>query len=727
MSIPLIIGASQQKRSGRPFIIKVNYASGFTVTLPLSGTCNFIVDWGDGAVGQITSPTDVDRIHTYASGGTYTITMTGTLQGFNGATAGMYEYIISVEQWGRTGFTYITMGVGGTTSCKRLVYTKGKLITSQTTFAYMFLGCSALTSCDVSEWDVSAITDFGLANWTSGMFSGCTALTSLDCSNWVFSTSSPVRFSAVFSGCSNLTTIGSTSAWNTSKFYSISAAFSGCAKLTTSSIDVSAWDTSNITTLMATFANCYKLTAIDVSSWNVTKCTQFGYVWGVGTFENCIKLTSLDLSGWVINTTSNVSMGRLVKNCTVLTTVGTISGWNMSKVTYLNSMFMFCPTLTSITLTNWNVSACTDFQNMFLGCTNAATIDVSGWTLNTTAASVLVQNMFSGCTALTSLDVTSWNTSKVTNTAGMFQGCNNTSFTSITGISGWDMSANTNMYNMFYGCTKLTTLDVSAWNVANVTRMTGVFTNCSSLATINVNSWNVTKCTDFGALHETGMFQSCVALTSLDLSGWVLNTSANVTFRGFLNGCTSLTSVGDLSGWNTSKVTDLNAMFQNCNNASFTTLNLANWNLSLCTTFISMFNNCNKLTSLTISGWTLNSSANIDMTSIFQSCAALTSIDITSWNMTKVTNTTNMFLYCSELLTLSVPSTLLRVDGNFARECGKITTCNFYPNTSPTVSGTPFTARGSSCVLHVPSGTSSYTTSPWNSSTYFAQPITKDL
>ena len=107
----MIAAAASQKRSGRPFIIKVNYASGFTVTLPLLNTAgynyNFIVDWGDGTVSQVISATDANRIHAYASGGTYTITMTGTLEGWSGDTIGLKEYIVEVAQWGRTGFKSI--------------------------------------------------------------------------------------------------------------------------------------------------------------------------------------------------------------------------------------------------------------------------------------------------------------------------------------------------------------------------------------------------------------------------------------------------------------------------------------------------------------------------------------------------------------------------------------------------------------------------------------------
>ena len=59
--------------------------------------------------------------------------------------------------------------------------------------------------------------------------------------------------------------------------------------------------------------------------------------------------------------------------------------------------------------------------------------------------------------------------------------------------------------------------------------------------------------------------------------------------------CTSLTTL-DLSGWDTSNVTDMNEMFNYC--TSLTTIKgLENFNTSKVTKMIRTFNNCNKITS----------------------------------------------------------------------------------------------------------------------------------
>ena len=252
MTIAMIAAASSQKRSGRPFIIKVNHTAGFTVTLPLVNghNYNFIVNWGDGAVGQVTAYNDADATHIYSGAGTYTITMTGTLEGWsiNNGT-GLKEYLTEITQWGRTGFKYLARGFYG---CTRLTACYGKLDLSQVAnVSWMFRYCSALTTLDVSDWDVSGVTTFG-DSADRGIFATCTGLTSLDCSKWRFSLSTLVNATGIFYGCSNLTTIGDVSGWNTERLNSLSHIFYGCSKL--QSLNVGGWDVSNVIYFSGTFA-----------------------------------------------------------------------------------------------------------------------------------------------------------------------------------------------------------------------------------------------------------------------------------------------------------------------------------------------------------------------------------------------------------------------------------------------------------------------------------------
>ncbi|HRP68839.1 MAG TPA: BspA family leucine-rich repeat surface protein [Turneriella sp.] len=74
------------------------------IRLPLnaSGSYNFTVDWGDGSANSIASAGDPAKVHTYASGGIYTIKITGQIDGFGFANSGEdNKKLLDISQWGQ--------------------------------------------------------------------------------------------------------------------------------------------------------------------------------------------------------------------------------------------------------------------------------------------------------------------------------------------------------------------------------------------------------------------------------------------------------------------------------------------------------------------------------------------------------------------------------------------------------------------------------------------------
>ena len=91
-----------------PFQIGVTVTAGQTFTLPIADygslVPNFVVDWGDSNSGTVTSSTDADRIHTYASSGTYTITISGLMPSFKvNNNSAIRLLITSIIDFGRVG------------------------------------------------------------------------------------------------------------------------------------------------------------------------------------------------------------------------------------------------------------------------------------------------------------------------------------------------------------------------------------------------------------------------------------------------------------------------------------------------------------------------------------------------------------------------------------------------------------------------------------------------
>ena len=166
-----------------------------------------------------------------------------------------------------------------------------------------------------------------------------------------------------------------------------------------------------------------------------------------------------------------------------------------------------------------------------------------------------------------------------------------------------------------------------------------IFSYFTNLLSINFNNFNTSKVTNMQY-----MFNKCSSLTNLDLSSF--NTSNVTDMTEMFFNCKFLTSL-DLSNFNTLKVTDMYGMFRSC--SSLTSLNLSSFNTSKVTDMGSMFNFCKQLTSLDLSGFnTLNVTI---MRMMFMSCSSLTSLDLGNFNTTNVTDMNNMFYSCSKLQT----------------------------------------------------------------------------
>ena len=124
------------------------------------------------------------------------------------------------------------------------------------------------------------------------------------------------------------------------------------------------------------------------------------------------------------------------------------------------------------------------------------------------------------------------------------------------------------------------------------------------------------------------------------------NTSNVTDMRDMFDNCSSLTSL-DLSNFNTSKVTNMNMMFYNC--SSLTSLDLSSFNTSNVTNMDSMFCNCSSLTSLDLSSF--NTSNVTNMRNMFYNCSSLTNLDLSNFNTSNVTDMGSMFNNCKKLTT----------------------------------------------------------------------------
>ncbi len=199
----------------------------------------------------------------------------------------------------------------------------------------------------------------------------------------------------------------------------------------------------------------------------------------------------------------------------------------------------------------------------------------------------------------------------------------------------------------------LETIDVSSLKTDRVTSMEGVFYDNGSLTSITgLDKWNTSNVTDM-----LGMFENCSQLQSLDLSSW--DTSKVTEMLGMFNSCSQLTIL-DLSGWDTRSVISMGAAFDSSNAANQSMfghcenlkqiIGIDSWDVSSLKYLGYMFWNCSQLTDLDLSSW---DTANVTyMGNMFGSCSQLSSVgDLSSWDTSSVTDMSWMFVFCSKLNT----------------------------------------------------------------------------
>ena len=179
-----------------------------SLTLPLNSgngsTFNCVVDWGDSSTSTITAVDDPDRIHNYASAGTYTVTITGTCEGWSFSDTGDRLKLTKIISFGSgasfAGFKDLAAGFHGCSNLTTLgsdpIKQSGSGVTN---FNYCFYGCTSLTSLPTDLFrDNTSATTFTYC------FYGCTSLTSLPTDFFRYNTNA-TGFYYCFNGCTSLT------------------------------------------------------------------------------------------------------------------------------------------------------------------------------------------------------------------------------------------------------------------------------------------------------------------------------------------------------------------------------------------------------------------------------------------------------------------------------------------------------------------------------------------
>ena len=578
---------------------------------------------------------------------------------------------------------------------------------------YMFHGCSALKSLDLTNFNTAKVTDMG------NMFYGCSALTSLDLTN--FNTANVEFMYYMFEGCSALKSLDLTN-FNTAKVTDMSFMFNGCSALT--SLDLTKFNTAKVVNMGNMFYGCSALTSLDLTNFNTANVTDMSFM-----FHGCSALTSLDLTNF--NTANVTYMDNMFNGCSALTSLD-LTNFNTAKVTHMNNMFEGCSALTTIYASDkFDTDNVRNSLDMFTGCkslkdysdsktdhtyANYGTIgyftpggcgyaefDLSSKTLTFRYKGVKPEGAYAlnegasepgWLTHKNEIKEVVFNASfanaRPTSCYYWFSSCKN--LTDIEGIENLNTENVTNMNSMFDRCSALTLLDLTNFNTAKVSDMSYMFMGCSALTTIFVSDKFVTNL----VTSSDNMFHMCINLIgAIEYDGSKSDhTYANyengyfspeggfhayaefnegtgtLTFRRGLSksaGAYDLNVGNNTPEWSTQKE-DINkvvfdASFANARPTSCykwfdmcTSLTeiegIENLNTEKVTNMGSMFSDCHVLNPLDVSNFDTQNVE--DMSCMFSNCEGLNSLDLSKFDTQKVTNMNSMFWNSSALTTIYV-------------------------------------------------------------------------
>ena len=164
-----------------------------------------------------------------------------------------------------------------------------------------------------------------------------------------------------------------------------------------------------------------------------------------------------------------------------------------------------------------------------------------------------------------------------------------------------------------------------------------LFKDFQSARSIDLSGADTSGVTDMSL-----MFCSCMDLISLNLTG--IDTSHVTTMSGMFMTCWSLETL-DVSGFDTSSCESFNAMFWQC--SCLDALDVSGFDTSKVTTMNGMFYECFQLGDLDLTGFDTSSVTNMQW--MFECCYGLESLDLKGFDTSNVTTMKKMFYKCTGL------------------------------------------------------------------------------
>lgn len=401
-------------------VFNTNLSSGTTITLPLQGTVDVTVDWGDGGSSQaINSAGNID--HKYTTEGEYTVKISGKLSqfgnGYSGDNTGYKnsEKLIKVTNFGDLG---IKSFLGAFYNALNLKEVPNTIPTTVTNISGMFYGAINFNDNNIGNWNVSNVENMEATFANAKKFNA-------DISNW--NVSKVTNMAGLFVVAINFNQ--DISGWKVGEVTDMSNMFLAAMKFNQ---DISGWDVQKVTNMDAMFQNAMEFNQ-DIGDWNVENVTNMKSL-----FDGAEKFNG-DISRWVVKNVK--SMKYMFRSANAFNQ--NIGNWNVSNVKDMKLMFAFTE-LFDQNIGSWKVDSVKNMSSMFY-MAKKFNQDISGWKVDSVKD---MSSMFEFAESFNQ-DIGNWTVSEVTNMKRMFVGA--TKFDQ--NIGNWDISNVANMDDMFNNVT----------------------------------------------------------------------------------------------------------------------------------------------------------------------------------------------------------------------------------------------------------------------------------
>src|SRR5690554_2355955 len=460
-------------------------AAGESITIPTAAgsVYNYDVDWESDGTWE-TGFTG-DATHTYATAGTYMVTIRGTFPRIYFNNTGDKNKIKAINQWGYQIWESMESAFHG---CSNLIYNSSTTpdLSAVTSMANMFTQAN-LFDADISNWDVSNVTDM------TDMFAGVTLPT--------------FYYDSLLTAWSNLTL------QNNVNFSAGSSHYCNSETARDNIINIYGWtisDGGKLCVIPDAFITTWQTT---VPNESITIPTFYNSIYNYDVDWEGLGFYETGFTNSATHTYANPGIHTVVIRGTFPRIYFNNSG-DKDKI---------------MTIEKWGPNAWESMENAFYGCSNL--------TYNATDAPNLTNasnmtNMFSGATLFNG-DLSSWNVANIDNMTNLFN--NATLFNG--DISTWDVSNVTGMSQTFAYAAAFNK-DIGSWDVSSVIDMNDMFFNASSFDQ-DIGDWNIYNVSTMDNMIE-GSAISSVNYDRL-LLGWSSETLQNgVTFNaGTIEYCTS--------------------------------------------------------------------------------------------------------------------------------------------------------------------------------------------